>query len=90
MSSRYIKAEDFNYFFKTEPRQLSVYDSLSWSDNFGHTVDGQGGIVLRTLTEEVRRLNRVIHARKLQDAADTSEGQAAGGISCLSGFELAD
>ena len=60
MSSQYIKAADFPYYFKKEPQELSVYDSLAWSDNFGHFVEGQGGIVLKTLAEEVRRLNKVI------------------------------
>ena len=63
MSSKYVKAADFPYYFKKEPQQLSVYDSLSWADNFGHFVEGQGGIVLKTLADEVRRLNRVIYER---------------------------
>lgn len=69
MSSQYIKADDYDYFFKTEPRELSVYDSLAFVDNFGHTVDGQAGIVLRTLAEEVRSLNRIIYAAKVSDKA---------------------
>ena len=60
MSSKYIQAQQFPYYFKDEPRELSVYDSLAWSDNFGHFVEGQGGIVLKTLAEEVRRLNKII------------------------------
>ena len=63
MSSKYINAADYEYYFKKEPRELSVYDSLSWADQFGHSVEGQGGIVLKTLAEEVRRLNRVIYER---------------------------
>ena len=60
MSSEYIKAGDFPYYFKDEPRELSVYDSLSFVDNFGHFTPGQAGIVMRTLAAEVRRLNKVI------------------------------
>lgn len=60
MSSEYIKAEDFPYYHKDEPRELTVYDSLCFVDNFGHFTEGQAGIVARTLAAEVRRLNRVI------------------------------
>ena len=60
MSSKYIKAQQFPYYFKDEPRELSVYDSLAFVDNFGHFTEGQAGIVMRTLAEEVRRLNKVI------------------------------
>ena len=61
MSSQYIKAGDFPYYFKDEPRELSVYDSLSFVDNFGHFTEGQAGIVLKTLAAEVRRLNKKIY-----------------------------
>ena len=61
MSSQYIKAGDFPYYFKDEPRELSVYDSLSFVDNFGHFTEGQAGIVLKTLATEVRRLNKKIY-----------------------------
>lgn len=81
MSSKYFQAQDFDYFFKSEPRELSVYDSLAWSDNFNHTVEGQGGIVLRALTEEVRRLNRIIHAKQISDTADIVKKPAASGHS---------
>ena len=63
MSSLYIQAGEFPYYFKDEPRELSVYDSLSFVDNFGHFTEGQAGIVMRTLAAEVRRLNRVIYER---------------------------
>ena len=62
MSSNYIKAGDFPYYFKDEPRELSIFDSLAFVDNFSHFTPGQAGIVMRTLAEEVRRLNRVIYA----------------------------
>ena len=60
MSSKYIKAQEFPYYFKDEPRELSVFDSLSFVDNFGHFTDGQAGIVMRTLAEEVRSLNKKV------------------------------
>ena len=41
LSSLYIKAADFPYYHKDEPRELSVYDSLSFVDNFGHFTEGQ-------------------------------------------------
>lgn len=63
MSSQYIKADEYEYYFKAEPRVLSIYDSLVWVDNHGHTVEGQAGLVMQTLTDEVRRLNRIIHKR---------------------------
>ena len=61
LSSLYIKAADFPYYHKDEPRELSVYDSLSFVDNFGHFTEGQAGIVLKTLAAEVRRLNKKIY-----------------------------
>ena len=63
MSSKYIKAQEFPYYFKDSPRELSIFDSLAFVDNFGHFTEGQAGIVMRTLAEEVRRLNRVIYER---------------------------
>ena len=60
MSSKYIQAQEFPYYFKDEPRELSVYDSLAFVDNFGHFTEGQAGIVMRTLAEEVRSLNKKI------------------------------
>lgn len=60
MSSLYIQAQKFDYYHQSEPRELSVYDSLAFVDNFGHFTEGQAGIVLRTLAGEVRRLHRQI------------------------------
>ena len=62
MSSLYIKAADFPYYFKDDPRELSVFDSLAFVDNFSHFTEGQAGIVMRTLAGEVRRLNRANQA----------------------------
>ena len=67
MSSLYIKAADFPYYHKAEPRELSVYDSLSFVDNFGHFTEGQAGIVMRTLAAEVRSLNRLLHKEQLSN-----------------------
>ena len=61
MSSQYIKAADFPYYFKDEPRELSVFDSLAFVDQFGPFTKGQAGIVLKTLAAEVRRLNKKIY-----------------------------
>lgn len=69
MSSKYFQAQDYDYWFKSNPRELSTYDSLAFAENFGHMVEGQGGIVLRTLANEVRKLHKEIHARKVSDAA---------------------
>ena len=80
MSSKYIKAEDYPYYFKTEPRELSVYDSLAFVDSFGYAVVGQPGIVLRTLADEVRRLNREIYATKVSDKTDAVAQSGASGL----------
>lgn len=64
-----------------EPRELSVYDSLAYVDIFGKDVNGQPGITLRFLAAEIRKLNKVIHERKVSDAAIPASQRSTGEFS---------
>ena len=37
--------DDFDYYFLSDPRELTVYDSLVWSSNFGHTIQDRKSVV---------------------------------------------